>query len=206
MTTTITITTTADRLMELAGHVPSSGWCAASGHVTIPRSEDFPGYDINLLPGHHRQASLKLARFIAACDPLTITALCSAIKEMAAERDALAKALTAATVVIEGQDRRMLDAAGKVAPLVAAAADVDGERAANAILTAENERLLAERSDLSLLVTRLIRRMRAARSGEGMAAGDDALEQQAIGYLQRKRLMSPLRATIDAAMNDRKEG
>lgn len=61
--------------------------------------------------------------------------------------------------------------------------------------TAEHERDIfrAERLDLALLVGRLIRRMRAARTGEGMAAGDDALEQQCIGYLRRKGLTSPLR-------------
>lgn len=61
--------------------------------------------------------------------------------------------------------------------------------------TAEQERdiLRSERLDLALLVGRLIRRMRAARTGDGMAAGDDALEQQAIGYLRRKGLVSPLR-------------
>jgi hypothetical protein len=35
--------------------------------------------------------------------------------------------------------------------------------------------------------------MRAARTGEGIAAGDEALEQQCIGYLRRKGLTSPLR-------------
>ena len=61
--------------------------------------------------------------------------------------------------------------------------------------TAEQERnsFRSERRDLALLVGRLIRRMRAARTGEGMAAGDDALEQQCIGYLRRKGLTSPLR-------------
>lgn len=58
----------------------------------------------------------------------------------------------------------------------------------------EIDRLNSERLDLACLVLRLIRRMRAARVGEGMAAGDDALEQQALGYLQRKGLSaSPLR-------------
>ena len=61
--------------------------------------------------------------------------------------------------------------------------------------TAEQERDIfrSERLDLALLVGRLIRRMRAARTGEGMPAGDDALEQQCIGYLRRKGLTSPLR-------------
>lgn len=61
--------------------------------------------------------------------------------------------------------------------------------------TAERERdsLRSQTLDLALLVGRLIRRMRAARTGEGMAAGDDALEQQCIGYLRRKGLTSPLR-------------
>ena len=57
----------------------------------------------------------------------------------------------------------------------------------------------AELHDLALLVGRLIRRMRAARTGQGMAAGDDALEQQVIGYLRRKGLVSPLRADMRAA-------
>jgi hypothetical protein len=61
--------------------------------------------------------------------------------------------------------------------------------------TAEHERdiLRSQTLDLALLVKRLIRRMRAARTGEGIAAGDEALEQQCIGYLRRKGLTSPLR-------------
>lgn len=57
----------------------------------------------------------------------------------------------------------------------------------------EVARLMRQQQDLVLLVGRLIRRMRAARLGNGIPAGDDALELQAIGYLQRERLMSPLR-------------
>lgn len=70
--------------------------------------------------------------------------------------------------------------------------------------TAEQERAVfrSERLDLALLVGRLIRRMRAARTGQGMAAGDDALEQQAIGYLRRKGLTSPLRADCGEAGHD----
>lgn len=60
----------------------------------------------------------------------------------------------------------------------------------------------SERHDLALLVARLIRRMRAARTGEGMAAGDDALERQAVGYLMRKGLMRPLRADCGEAGHD----
>ncbi len=61
--------------------------------------------------------------------------------------------------------------------------------------TAEHERdiLRSQTLDLALLVGRLIRRMRAARTGEGIAAGDEALEQQCIGYLRCKGLTSPLR-------------
>ena len=61
--------------------------------------------------------------------------------------------------------------------------------------TAEHERdiLRSQTLDLALLVGRLIRRMRAARNGQGVGAGDDALEQQCIGYLRRKGLTSPLR-------------
>ena len=61
--------------------------------------------------------------------------------------------------------------------------------------TAEHERdiLRSQTLDLALLVRRLIRRMRAARTGEGIAAGDEALEQKCIGYLRRKGLTSPLR-------------
>lgn len=66
----------------------------------------------------------------------------------------------------------------------------------------ECDKANAERHDLSLMVGRLIRRMRAARTGEGMAAGDDALEQQCIGYLRRKGLVSPLRADCGEAGHD----
>jgi hypothetical protein len=57
----------------------------------------------------------------------------------------------------------------------------------------ERDILRSQTLDLALLVGRLIRRMRAARTGEGIAAGDEALEQQCIGYLRRKGLTSPLR-------------
>jgi hypothetical protein len=57
----------------------------------------------------------------------------------------------------------------------------------------ERDILRSQTLDLALLVKRLIRRMRAARTGEGIAAGDEALEQQCIGYLRRKGLTSPLR-------------
>lgn len=60
----------------------------------------------------------------------------------------------------------------------------------------------SERNDLALFAGRLIRRMRAARTGQGMAAGDEALEQQVIGYLRRKGLVSPLRADCGEAGHD----
>ena len=55
------------------------------------------------------------------------------------------------------------------------------------------DRLNSELLDLALLIGRLIHRMRAARDGRGIASGDEALEQQAIGYLKRKGLLRPLR-------------
>jgi hypothetical protein len=67
----------------------------------------------------------------------------------------------------------------------------------------EVDRLNAERLDLAMLIIRLCQRMRAAREGRGIAAGDDALEQQALGYLKRKGIVgSPLRADGDEAQAD----
>jgi hypothetical protein len=67
----------------------------------------------------------------------------------------------------------------------------------------EVDRLNAERLDLAMLIIRLCQRMRAAREGRGIAAGDDALEQQALGYLTRKGIVgSPLRADGDEAQAD----
>jgi len=48
--------------------------------------------------------------------------------------------------------------------------------------------------DLALLVMRLARRLKAAREGRGTRAGDDALANQAVEYLRRKGLISPLRS------------
>ena len=76
---TTPITTTADRLMELAAAAQrrsdaiGEGWFGADEvHTLIDRCD---------------------GKLVAACDPQTITALCSAIKEMAAERDALRYAI-----------------------------------------------------------------------------------------------------------------
>jgi hypothetical protein len=78
----------------------------------------------------------------------------------------------------------------------AAAAVAERDAEIERLRTVENERdiLRTQTLDLALLVGRLIRRMRAARAGQGMAAGDEALEQQVIGYLRRNGLTSPLRA------------
>jgi len=57
----------------------------------------------------------------------------------------------------------------------------------------EIDRLNSERLDLALLVGRLIRRMRAARIGDGLAEGDAVLEEEVLGYMRRKGLASPLR-------------
>ena len=61
--------------------------------------------------------------------------------------------------------------------------------------TAEQERdiLRSQSLDLALMVGRLIRRMRAARAGKGVAASDEDLERKCLDYLRRKGLTSPLR-------------
>ncbi len=68
--------------------------------------------------------------------------------------------------------------------------------------SAERERdtLSGQVLDLAMLVGRLIQRMRAARAGNGVAAGDNALERKCISYLQRNGLTSPLR---EEGHNDR---
>lgn len=58
----------------------------------------------------------------------------------------------------------------------------------------EIDQLREQRGNLVLFCGRLIRRLRAAREGAGIAAGDDALENEVIGYLRRNGLHSPLRA------------
>ena len=50
-----------------------------------------------------------------------------------------------------------------------------------------------ERDDLTAMVIRLIRRMRAARESTGTGDSDDLVEQQCLDYLRRKGLTSPLR-------------
>ena len=58
-------------------------------------------------------------------------------------------------------------------------------------LEAEVERLLCQTNDLALIVRRLIRRVYAARAGEGLAVDADSLAQAAIKYLYRNGLASP---------------
>jgi len=63
-------------------------------------------------------------------------------------------------------------------------------------VAAERERgdsLRSQTLDLALMVGRLIRRMRAARAGKGVAASDEELERKCLDYLRRKGLTSPLR-------------
>lgn len=60
------------------------------------------------------------------------------------------------------------------------------------------DRLNSERLDLALMVYRLIRRMRAARAGEGSLAGDETMAEKAIDYLRRKGLeSSPYRSEAE---------
>ena len=203
---TTPITTTADRLLEEAESTKADCWSCLEVDADV------------------------------------LIALCSAIKEMAAEheedqgviavwrrrtaeaeaeRDALRKALAASKVVIEGQDRRSLAAAEKVAPLVAAAADVAGERAANEILTAEVDRLRAEleavKADASS--ARGQTQWRLLTAGELIQADDEGLQDDCVTWLPMAgweidmsyspAFLVPIRrrvTAIDAAMNDRKEG
>lgn len=75
-----------------------------------------------------------------------------------------------------------------------AIATLASERAANATLTDEVDRLNAERLDLALIVYRLMRRVVAARSGKGSKAGDDDLLARTQDFLSRNGLQArPLR-------------
>lgn len=67
----------------------------------------------------------------------------AAVEELVDERDALARSLRAAKVVIAGLEDRAIRTAQTFAATAQRAADVDGEREANAILTAEVEALRA---------------------------------------------------------------
>ena len=58
-----------------------------------------------------------------------------------ADIDGLRRQLSAAKIIIEGLERLAIEHGAERRALAAAAADVTGERAANAVLTAENERL-----------------------------------------------------------------
>ncbi len=49
-------------------------------------------------------------------------------------------------------------------------------------------RLQRQCNDMALLVRRLLRRVTAARSGEGSEAGDKQMIREAIDYLERKGL------------------
>ena len=60
-----------------------------------------------------------------------------------ADIDGLRRQLSAAKIIIEGLERLAIEHGAERRALAAAAADVTGERAANAVLTAENERLRA---------------------------------------------------------------
>ena len=61
-------------------------------------------------------------------------------------------------------------------------------RALLAESTAVIDRLNGQRIDLAMLVQRLIRRLDAARRGEGTVTGDDQLVASARDYLRRKGL------------------
>jgi hypothetical protein len=67
------------------------------------------------------------------------------IAALVAERDNLNRALTAAKTVIASMDERHISNAVEIGMLKLRAADVSGEREANALLTAEVERMVAER-------------------------------------------------------------
>ena len=64
------------------------------------------------------------------------------------EIDVLRRQLDAAKIVIAGLDRRAIDHGAERAVLIDQAADVASERAANAVLTAEIERMRADRDNL----------------------------------------------------------
>lgn len=68
-------------------------------------------------------------------------AACALIESLSAQ-------LRAAKIVIEGADRRSVHHGREVGALMQQAADVQGERAANAILTEQVERLEAENAAL----------------------------------------------------------
>jgi hypothetical protein len=73
----------------------------------------------------------------------------------AADNAALQKQINAAKTITEGQDERLLHHARELGPLMQRAADVAGERAANAILTDECDALREHRDSTERLNLRL---------------------------------------------------
>ena len=70
-----------------------------------------------------------------------LTDLVDEREEMRAERDTLRKQFNAQKLIIEGLEHRHALMASEFGPMMQRAADIEGERKANAILTAENDQL-----------------------------------------------------------------
>lgn len=140
-------------------------------------------------------------------------ALRAAIGALVAERDALARSLRAAEVVIAGLEDRAIRTAQTFAATAQRAADVDSEREANAVLTAEVEALRVEIERMSGIThleqinDGLIEEnetLRAALKDAGLFLHHCWCDVQMNEYSWEK--LNVTMAAIDAAMKEQRNG
>lgn len=75
------------RLRALVEDTKTGTWSRSGGHVLIEESDDWPSFDINLLPGKHRPVAVALARYIAAVNPPAIRALLDELEKARADAE-----------------------------------------------------------------------------------------------------------------------
>ena len=131
----------------------------------LPEPDGWAGKD-----WYHRPATTHISKFELEQARYTADQMHAYAKDRNA---ALQKQLNAANAIIKGQNERSIHRVREHGVLMQRAADVEGEREANAILTDENDRLRYERDLLRIVVA-------------GTAAADELLETpEAIFRLAR---------------------
>lgn len=115
------------RLRALVEDTKAGTWSRSGGHVLIEESDDWPSFDINLLPGKHRPVAVALARYIAAVNPPAIRAL---LDELDKARDISAELLDALTDLVADSQHADHHCGEIGCPVDRARAAIDQARAA----------------------------------------------------------------------------
>lgn len=124
-------------------------------------------------------------------DAMPLLELQQEVRALVTERDALVRSLREAGTVIASMEARI---AQTFAPTAQRAADVDGERAANAILTAEVEALRADAERINFIEANPNKRL-CFRKGYWSMQGLTSYEYP---------VFKTLREAIDFAMKEKK--